>query len=147
MNNWLLAALVFALILLSNFIFISFQYFFINNRESNLNGNSSNIPAYQILLIIVIAPLLETAIFQSSIIKLSRVFIKNNLIVIVISSFLFGLSHYYNLSYVFRTILIGFFLSLFYTIMHKKRSSAFLRTVLLHSCWNLFTLALSLIFK
>jgi Type II CAAX prenyl endopeptidase Rce1-like len=94
---------------------------------------------------VLIAPLFETAIFQKAGIAFSRVYIKNNLICVMITAIIFGFVHHFNVTTmydkvltVFVTTCCGLYLGLFYTILKKQKKEAFFLTALFHASMNLF---------
>jgi membrane protease YdiL (CAAX protease family) len=91
---------------------------------------------------VLIAPLLETLIYQTLIIALSKKLRNNNLFAVLISSFLFGISHYTSIETVLRTFIMGFILSLYYTVLRAKKINGYYPITLIHSFWNLFSLIL-----
>ena len=134
--------LVFIIMLVSNFLIGVLNYFFTNNNNS-IQTKEIDISVAHIVLAVIIAPLLETALSQRFIIGLSRFYIKNNLICVIISAFIFGLLHYSSILKIFQTMIMGFCLGLFYTVLKKKRANAFFQTATLHSSWNLFAMIIT----
>jgi len=89
-------------------------------------------------IIVLFAPLIETVIFNFSILfALSKVF-KNKYLIITLSSFLFGLMHYYSLAYVIFAFLGGLIYNSFFYICWQRYNilKAFIFTLLLHSVHN-----------
>jgi len=140
------------------FFFIFLSIFFINvffiltknliTLKTISNVNTTNISLYpRIVLTLVIAPLLETLIFQKFIFNSCRLYIKSNLICILISAILFGLNHYDSITSIIQTFIIGIGFSLYYSILRKKEKNAFLKVALLHCLWNLLSLIISIVVK
>ena len=101
-------------------------------------SNSSLIEAF--IVSVIIAPLIETLIFQYVIIKYLRKLniLKNrNSIIILISAILFGLAHTYSLQYVIHMFFIGILLAYSFSIYEKKESSPFWTVCAIHSLRNL----------
>ena len=96
---------------------------------------------------LILAPIIETAIFQTAIITFCRVYIKNNLFCIVFSAIVFGIVHLDVSRKVISMIFFGLCLGFCYTILKKKKLNAFWLTALLHSTWNLFVLIVKYIDK
>lgn len=95
----------------------------------------------------IIAPLLETLVFQHGIIKLLRKRAKNNdLAVIFISALIFGLAHCYNVLYVIHTTLIGVLLAYSYIIYEDKKMNPFWVVVIIHSLRNSIVFVISHLF-
>lgn len=109
---------------------------FTNTTENGLKDFSNN---EKFVLIVLIGPLVETAIFQYLPIKiLEKLGIKNNLIKIIASSFLFALLHFYNPIYIVMTFISGLLLNKFYLESRTKSNFYFFLTALLHSMYNLY---------
>lgn len=82
---------------------------------------------------------METLIFQYAIIKILRKIniLKNcDLIIILISSVIFGLAHSYSLSYIIYATIIGVFLAYSFVIYEKKEVSSFWTVCAIHSLRN-----------
>ncbi|MBU5299390.1 CPBP family intramembrane metalloprotease [Clostridium sporogenes] len=92
---------------------------------------------------IIIAPLLETLVFQMGIIKLlslSEKFKNKKLILIIISAFFFGLSHgIYSTLYMICTFTAGILLAYSFIVYEEKENSGFWVTTIIHSLMNLIT--------
>lgn len=96
-----------------------------------------------IILSLIIAPLLETLLFQYALIELLLKTKLSPLFIIAISSLLFGLSHNYNISYIIATTISGFFYATYYyKLRNQGRLTGFLLITLLHSLSNLASLFL-----
>ncbi|WP_394353722.1 CPBP family intramembrane glutamic endopeptidase [Echinicola salinicaeni] len=97
------------------------------------------------LFTVIIAPFLETFLFQFLIIE-TVLFIFNKFRIshsiyfaIAISSLAFGLSHSYNLYYVLFTLLAGVLYASFYLLAKKRHDlNGYLTVVLIHACTNFF---------
>jgi len=94
--------------------------------------------------ILVMAPLLETFIFQLGVHSLfglvSRKRISfSNYVISVVSGILFGLTHYYSTTHIIKSSLIGFIFMFFFLLALQKttKKTAFWLVVLIHSFWNL----------
>jgi membrane protease YdiL (CAAX protease family) len=90
------------------------------------------------ILAVIIAPIFETLIFQNWIINsvLKKV-PKSFLFALFISSFLFGLSHWYSPEYVFVTFISGFLYGTLYLVAYKKIKYPFFPVAIAHSIFNL----------
>ena len=94
--------------------------------------------------ILVIAPLLETLVFQLGIYGLFSVVSQkrvsfNNYVISVVSGILFGLTHYYSTTHIIKSSLIGFVFMFFFllTLQKTTKKTAFWFVVCIHSSWNL----------
>jgi hypothetical protein len=98
---------------------------------------------------IILAPLLETLIFQHLIFKLSRFIIKNNklslILFLTVSSLSFGLSHFSSLVYIVYTVFIGFIFAFFYEVFYLKRSKPYWNVVFLHAMFNFILFLISIV--
>ena len=91
------------------------------------------------IIIVVIAPLIETLIFNYFLQKVLSKFIKNTFYLIFISSLIFAFAHCHSIIYIFFGFFGGLILNLFYFLNKKDRSIkyAFWMTFLLHALVNL----------
>ena len=86
---------------------------------------------------VIIAPIIETAIFQKLILDNSKPRIKNNILCVALSAVVFGLVHCTRIAQIVLAAFSGFYLGLFYTIARQKKYNAFWLTCLMHALWNL----------
>ena len=91
------------------------------------------------VIIVIIGPLIETLIYHYSIYHL----IKNTPLtearsktIIIVSSLLFALSHFYNVSFILYAFLIGILFMLVY-INRIKKGDAFVIVYIIHAIFNL----------
>lgn len=148
---------MFAILLLHSFVFgvlrnLFFANDYINNSE--ILKSLDDVSLQNLFMGIVLAPLFETLINQRVVIGICHLYVKNNLICLVVSAILFGLMHYNNIAAnientdrVFTTTVIGLYFGLFYTVLKRKKLNAFFLTALLHASWNCFVFALRYITK
>jgi membrane protease YdiL (CAAX protease family) len=148
---------MFAILLLHSSVFGVLRHLFFGN-DFIYNGETlkslDDVSLLNLFMGIVLAPLFETLINQRVVIRICRLYVKNNLICLVVSAILFGLMHYNNVAVaientyrVFTTTVIGLYLGLFYTVLKRKKLNAFYLTVLLHASWNCFVISLRYITK
>lgn len=93
------------------------------------------------LSIFLLAPIIETLLFQALIIYLVLEFYKRQhryCIAIVLSTLAFSLTHVYSIFYFLYAIGLGAGFSLFYIMMLNRRSYPIVLTMLLHSSFNAF---------
>jgi len=93
-----------------------------------------------VFLALILAPIVETLIFQLIPILLSQRFIKNipNIIGITISTIIFSWMHLsYSIWYAIGVIPIGFLLAKTYIIFQERKESSFWITTSVHSLRNL----------
>ena len=89
---------------------------------------------------VILAPILETFICQYLSFRLIKIFTKNPIFIIGVSSLFFAANHYYNWLYVFIIFFIGIVLSYHYYSIQKISRYAFWLTVLLHAGNNFVAL-------
>src|SRR5690606_9266417 len=98
----------------------------------------------ELFMILILAPVLETALYQYAVIEvvlsLTKLIFKKEVILaaVLIAAIAFGLSHLYNYLYMILTAAAGFTLGLFYTIVRSRKGNAFVYTMILHALYNLF---------
>lgn len=126
------------------------DYFLIHSKSETdemFQEFMSEDPIVYILLTITIAPLVETLIFQSSIIEL--IFKVNNKAVVFavfFSGIIFGLLHYYSVYYQISASIIGIFYACTYIfIRNYRKESAFLFVFLIHVANNIIATLLDLV--
>ncbi len=103
-------------------------------------------------LAIIIAPLFETTIFQMVVIFISKsifqaVKLQHYIYPVIISAFLFGIVHFFDLKYFIIATLSGFIYAFAYIIVQKRKENAFFIIALLHALYNLIPYSQEFIFK
>ena len=109
---------------------------------------------YLVLASLILAPLLETAIFQLGIVELTTVCVKkifNNdlpLLGIILSALVFSLQHPYSIVYVIVAFLTGLFFAIMYYSFRVRNGVgyAYWMTMVFHVLWNLLTFVLTNLF-
>lgn len=99
--------------------------------------------------VVLLAPLVETLIFQYATINFLRsfkMFKNNNLIIISISAIFFGLAHAYSLNYIINATCMGIFFAYPFIIYEKKERSPYWTACIIHSLRNLFSFIFMCIF-
>lgn len=92
-------------------------------------------------LAVVLAPIIETLIFQLFLYRLlDKTRINNTSIIIILMSFAFSQAHWYHWLYVVAAFINGLFLNYFYIyiLRNKNELIAALLTIALHTSYNLF---------
>lgn len=89
---------------------------------------------------VLFAPFFETFIFQYGVFAIGERYKVHTNWLVVISTILFGFSHYYNLAYIFATLISGLFYAYFFAKIKWRGSTfiAYLFISLIHACNNLF---------
>ncbi|MBW7914379.1 MAG: CPBP family intramembrane metalloprotease [Taibaiella sp.] len=93
----------------------------------------------KVIELMVIAPILETLVYQYLIIRLFMYFAKSRKYypcAILISAIAFGLGHTYNPAYIFFAFFIGLVLAYMYYFYSKEPLKAFWTVVLVHGIRN-----------
>jgi len=111
-------------------------------------SSSGEIQFFKIIDSIIIAPVLETLIFQALVIYiLDRLLTKRIFIQIAISSILFGSFHNYNITYIFFGVFFGIVLSTAFILYKRKNSwnDAFIAIVFVHALRNMIAIIISLL--
>jgi hypothetical protein len=110
-------------------------------------GPGSTLPKYgvfgQISLGVLLAPFLETAVFQALPIELlSRKTVVGWPVIILVSSALFGAAHHYSKGYMIAAFLIGVVFSYAYLVRRWKGGRPFLLVFAAHALRNSVSLTL-----
>ena len=130
------------LLALSADILISgiFSYILFPDHSSGLPFSSVS---EEFIILLLVAPVLETWIFQSFIIKKSLQYFNNDkLVAIILSAVFFGLTHYYSIPYIIKATIAGIFYAMLYFILLNKKKQPVIYIIIVHSIYNLigFTL-------
>ena len=130
--------LIFLFKLINGYVFT-----YINSRYFKLeNAIFEELSEKEMLLLaVVLAPIIETLIFQLFLYRLiNKTRINNTSIIIILMSFVFSQAHWYHWLYVVASFINGLFLNYFYIYTYKKKNEliAVLLTIVLHSSYNLF---------
>lgn len=122
----------------------SFKEFDVLFKTSSPNAFVAENNLYvTILMVVILGPLIETFFFQKLLfILLNQIkwFSKNKLAIIIIGALLFGLLHFFSLSYIVFNIFAGIFLMFTYIIRSGKMP--YLTTFALHALNNITALAI-----
>lgn len=104
----------------------------------NTSGPEFGINIADFILIVIIAPLVETAIVQLWIIKVVLKYTNNNkLSAVLISAGIFGLAHHYSVAYILKGFFAGTIYGLLWFAISGKQKKPFYYVVLTHSIYNL----------
>lgn len=110
---------------------------------SNPNDEILNIKNQyeKFFLVVILIPLIETLIFQYSVICTICYFIKrkrsNFYISLLLSAFFFSLNHAYDYYYMIYAFFIGLILAFAFYISRYRRQNSILLVSIIHSLWNL----------
>jgi membrane protease YdiL (CAAX protease family) len=128
-----------ALAILNGYFFEWINAVYFNYSNQHQNGLDSFSAIGRFFLIIILAPIVETLIFQyipNEIMENSKV--KSYFLKIIIPSFLFSLVHIYHPIYIVMTFIAGVLLNKFYIDTKKQTRLFFSLTILLHAMYNLY---------
>jgi uncharacterized protein len=111
-------------------------YFFGNISIIESVLHKQNLSVIDLLFVIALAPIYETLIFQGFLIDTTAKYTKNNYTIpVLLSSFLFGLSHFYSVGYILYTFLCGILLALARIVKIEKKY-ALTNVIIIHSIKN-----------
>lgn len=100
----------------------------------------------EFLIVVLFAPLLETLIFQYSIISyVLGKWTNAYLFASIFSAALFGVSHFYSPEYILKTFFSGLLFGSLYLVVHNKNNNAFIIVAIAHSIYNFIGFCLRLI--
>jgi hypothetical protein len=116
------------------------------NPHSEVGNNLEKVNYF--FMSIVLGPLFETFIFQFSVIKVIRLFIKKAkwglYISVPFSALLFSLNHSYSIAYMVATFLTGLVYAVaFYIAQYRRDFPAFIIVAIIHSSWNIFAFSMN----
>ena len=118
-----------------------FSYILFPDYSSGLTFAS---PIEEFFLVVLFAPIFETLIFQSFIIKKSLQYFNNDKVVaVIISALLFGLTHYYSFPYIIKATIAGALYGLLYFIIKKQNKEPYIYIALVHATYNLIGFAIN----
>ena len=128
-------------------IFGTIKYYLIPSSSISTESLNVRLSFSRIILSIAISPFIETFISQKVCIAFFKSFYNKNIACVLLSSILFGLLHWRDISTMIIAGIMGITLGLFYTILKRKGDNALMHTTLLHSFFNLFSVIVSFVFK
>jgi len=105
-------------------------------------------PVVEFIIAVIIAPIIETFIFQVAIFYVLRkiaFFRERILIVITVSSLAFGMAHCYSFTYILYGLSVGAVLTYSYNVYIRKLHSPFWVVTAIHSIRNLVALILGVL--
>ncbi|AFK85681.1 MULTISPECIES: CPBP family intramembrane glutamic endopeptidase [Thermoanaerobacterium] len=133
------------------FSFIIDNVILIYMNISNIKFNGPKLDMSPILILIlvgIVSPIFETYLYQVILIYLlKKINYLNNhkILLIIVASIIFGLSHCYSYIYIFSTFLAGLILNYSYVIYKNKTLTPFKIVLSIHSIHNIIN-ALLMIF-
>jgi len=104
----------------------------------NTSGPDTQTTAFDFLLVVVCAPILETWFCQSWLIKTTLKYTNNNqLLAVLVSAIIFGLGHSYSVAYIMKGTIAGMIYAVLYVSMVTKQKDAFFYVAATHGIYNL----------
>lgn len=142
---------LFLIFFIIKFIFLTVTSIIATRIDPSFTSNpidNENI-IYIFAMLVILAPVLETFIFQLAIIEIGFEFKLRRRLLVLISSVLFALSHHYNWMYVGIMFFIGFIFAYSYMIVRNKFdvTKATLFVISLHAMSNLIAFLNNNVFK
>lgn len=95
---------------------------------------------------LILAPLIESLLFQTLFFSLYKRFRINKWVIILLSTVLFGLYHNYSIFYIVNTGIVGFLFMYFYILRAEQENKPFFATVVAHVFFN-FAAIVIILFK
>ena len=129
-----LTKLIFLTVIIEFTLSLIFAFLLFPNHSA---GPQFETKLEEFFLVVIIAPFIETLIFQYTIIS----FFLNKwpravLFTIVFSAIIFGLSHFYSQVYILKTFISGLLFGTLYIVVNAKNSSPIIAVTLAHSIYN-----------
>ncbi len=127
------------LLLFILFVFFGIPDYFFNIMSGVKNEATTNLkPTELFITTVIVAPLLETFLFQYGIIK-SIVYLSDNKYktqAIILSAMAFTLIHSYSIIYMIYAFIMGLFFGILYFTSLKKKLYPFLVIAFVHALFN-----------
>lgn len=146
----------FLFIALLTIVFVSYSGSYIIEYiagEDTLNIDFFNDKSllYIFIFTVIVGPIIETLIFQFGIIELILLLKKNKffeILAILISSIIFGLTHNYNVYYIIFGVFIGIIFGIIYIVAKRRKDmNAFTIVLIAHAFTNLIAFFHNDVFK
>ncbi|SHF16988.1 hypothetical protein SAMN02745195_02000 [Thermoanaerobacter uzonensis DSM 18761] len=122
-----------------------------NISNINFNGPKFDMsPILMLILVGIISPVFETYLYQVVLIYLlKKINYLNNhkILLIIVASIIFGISHCYSYIYIFSTFLAGLILNYSYVFYKNKTLTPFKIVLSIHSIHNIINALLLIIFN
>ena len=141
--SYLVKAFILSIVLCAYSVLTSLLLIVYLNISIGKQNNISSSKLQDFFLVVFIAPIIETILFQYLIIN--QVFISSNgnnkkLIAVLVSSFCFGIIHFFSFYYFLITFIGGLFLAYFFCYFAERVNtlSAIFYISLVHSLSNLY---------
>lgn len=116
-------------------------------REELINPEQPTLTITILISTLILAPIVETALFQTFIYQFKRWLHFNNITIVLISAICFGLIHDYSLLYTISTFFTGSILMYAYILRSEYNNKPYWSVTLAHSTLNAFALLMLLVFE
>ena len=116
-------------------------------REELINPEQPTLTVTILISTLILAPIVETALFQTLIYKFKKWLHFNNITIVLISAVCFSLIHNFSLLYIISTFFIGSILMYTYILRSEYNNKPYWSMTLAHSTVNAFALLMLLVFK
>ncbi len=116
-------------------------------REELINPEQPTLTVTILISTLILAPIVETALFQTFIYQFKRWLHLNNLTIVLISSICFSLIHNFSLLYMISTFFTGSILMYGYILRSEYNNKPYWSVTLAHSTLNAFALLMLLVFE
>ena len=113
-------------------------------QERPINENF-NVTIDLIFDTLILAPIVETLLFQALFFSIFKKFKMKRWIIVLISGIAFGTIHNYSLFYMIGTVPIGFIFMYMYILRAEMDNKPFASTMIAHSTINLIVIIITLI--
>jgi hypothetical protein len=108
-------------------------------------GNNIKISSIyeKVLILVMLAPVFETYIFQKLFLEGAVMLTKEKIISSIMVAILFGLAHWYSIPYIIKAFFAGLLYNLLYLKIRDRQQNAFWYVAITHMSFNLFALIIS----
>ena len=148
-KNFVVSVLLFFLIyLVFYFIWTPLYYFFLEKYDiffaSTPNETIMKQSFFeQVILTVILAPLIETLIFQKwtyKVLSLIKFLKYHKILIMIVGAIIFGAIHFYSLFYIVYNMFVGFLFMFAYIVKLHRPEKSYWIVVSLHGLTNLFAI-------
>ena len=113
-------------------LLFSFVFFPGNTSGPNIESNTEGF-----VISVIVAPIIETYIFQSWLIKKTLAYSNNNkFLALAVSAIAFGIGHHYSVAYVLKATIAGTLYAFMFLTISEKKLNPFFYIVAAHAAFN-----------
>ena len=133
-SAWSIGSLIW-LCLLTDIVISSLLSFTFSSGAANIYKFDSIYEEF--FIVVLMAPIIETILFQHLVLKISMNHIsKNKWIAIFVSAFLFGISHNYSIPYICKAFITGILYAGLYFLSVLKKKNPIIVVSITHAAYN-----------